>query len=383
MARGTRGANMKGAISTEEIGDFFRGNPIRGRSGAKRASKSVASDAVKTKKRNISNKSATQIASQMQGGILRYPYESMTESTDYLQIDIIEYKPIAKSAGGKMSEYISRPGSRNNTLNNRVGWTSIGRLSSRVLRNTGTILLQIPSQIQDGNSVNVGSSNLNGLAAAGAGAFQDIAKGLDGTAEGTAKVGEDLGKRFKGAAADAGGTDGIKDALNKVLASKAVNAMGGNLTPSQLLARSSGEIINPNMELLFNGPTLRNFRFSFKMTPRNSDEAEQIKLIIRTFKTNMAPRTSSSTSNKGNFFLKTPNVFELRYRSGNQDHPFLHKFKQCFLTDVSVNYTADGVYATYEDATPVAMQMDLSFKELEPIYDSDYDSSTGQGGVGY
>ena len=97
----------------------------------------------------------------------------------------------------------------------------------------------------------------------------------------------------------------------------------------------------------------------------------------------MAPRTSSSTSNKGNFFLKTPNVFELRYRSGNQDHPFLHKFKQCFLTNVSVNYTADGVYATYEDATPVAMQLDLAFKELEPIYDSDYDSSTGQGGVGY
>ena len=122
------------------------------------------------------------------------------------------------------------------------------------------------------------------------------------------------------------------------------------------------------------------------MTPRSSAEAEQIKLIIRSFKRNMAPKTGESSGksgSRGNLFLKSPNIFELRYRSGNQDHPFLHKFKQCFLTDVSVNYTGEGVYATYEDATPVSMILDLSFKELEPVYDVDYDSEQGQGGVGY
>ena len=340
----------------------------------------AVNQAKNTTKNSTNNKSIGQIASEMQGGILRYPYEAMTESTDYLQIDIIEYRPIGH---GKGQEYISRPGSRNNTLNNRVGWRSIGGLGSRALRNTGTILLQIPSQIQDTNSVSYGSANLNGLSAAGAKAFQDIAKGNYGTAEGKEKVKGDVDQTLKSVGADVGGLDGMKDIITKSLASQAVNAFGGNLTANQLLARAEGSIINPNMELLFNGPTLRNFRFSFKMTPRNGEEAEQIKLIIRSLKTNMAPKTTSSTSNKGNFFIKTPNVFELRYRSGNRDHPFLHKFKQCFLTDVSVNYTADGVYATYEDATPIAMQMDLSFKELEPIYDSDYDSVTGIEGVGY
>ena len=172
----------------------------------------------------------------------------------------------------------------------------------------------------------------------------------------------------------------------KFLTSKAVGALGGNVSVNQLLARQSGEIFNPNMELLFNGPTLRSFRFSFKMTPRSSAEAEQIKLIIRSFKRNMAPKTAAAANksgSRGNFFLKSPNIFELRYRSGNQDHPFVHKFKQCFLTDVSVNYTGEGVYATYEDATPVSMILDLSFKELEPVYDVDYYSEQGQGGVGY
>jgi hypothetical protein len=339
-----------------------------------------AAAALKSKKNVSSNKSVSQITSEMQGGILRYPYEAMTESTDYLQIDIIEYKPIGKSASG---EFITRPGGRNNTLDNRVGWRSIGGLGTRALRNTGTILLQIPSQIQDTNSVAYGSASLNGLAAAGAKGFEQLAKGDFGTAEGREKVWSDIKKTGQGIGADVGGSEGVKDVITKTLAGKMIQGFGGNVTGNQLLARAEGSIMNPNMELLFNGPTLRNFRFSFKMTPRNDKEAEQIKLIIRSLKSNMAPKTKSSVSNKGNFFIKTPNVFELRYRSGNRDHPFLHKFKQCFLTDVSVNYTADGVYATYEDATPIAMQMDLSFKELEPIYDVDYDSQTGLGGVGY
>ena len=61
----------------------------------------------------------------------------------------------------------------------------------------------------------------------------------------------------------------------------------------------------------------------------------------------------------------------MRYRQGNGEHKFLHKFKQCFLQNISVNYTADGTYATYDDGTPVSMIMDLTFKEIEPIYDID------------
>ena len=110
------------------------------------------------------------------------------------------------------------------------------------------------------------------------------------------------------------------------------------------------------------------------MTPRSEKEAEQCKLIIRTFKMNMAPKVTGSGAN---LFLNTPNVFELRYKSGFRNHPFLHKFKQCFLTDISVNYTAEGVYATYENKEPISMTMDLTFKELEPIYDNDYFDERG------
>ena len=184
--------------------------------------------------------------------------------------------------------------------------------------------------------------------------------------------------------------DAIKDALRasglnvntatalatKQIASSVVSAFGGNVSVNQLLQRESGQIFNPNMELLFNGPTLRNFRFAFKMTPRSPEEAEQCKLIIRTFKMNMAPKVTSGRGT-ASLFLNTPNVFELRYKSGAANHPFLHRFKQCFLTDINVNYTAEGVYATYEGREPVSMIMNLTFKELEPIYDQDYFDAGG------
>ena len=322
--------------------------------------------------------------------ILRYPYEALSSATDYLQMDILEYVPVAKNSQNTngANSLVSSPGSRRNSLNNRVGYRSIGGLTNRVLKDGGTILLQIPSQVQDGNSASYGDSKMNGLVAAAAQGATDLQQTikLDDLKGSIQEVGTKLANTGNAALDGMGGGPGIKDITTKFLTSKAVGALGGNVSVNQLLARQSGEIFNPNMELLFNGPTLRSFRFSFKMTPRSSAEAEQIKLIIRSFKRNMAPKTAASANksgSRGNFFLKSPNIFELRYRSGNQDHPFLHKFKQSLLTDVSVNYTGEGVYATYEDATPVSMILDLSFKELEPVYDVDYDSEQGQGGVGY
>tara|TARA_B100000131_G_scaffold19170_1_gene18940 strand:+ start:50 stop:1240 length:1191 start_codon:yes stop_codon:yes gene_type:complete len=322
-------------------------------------------------------------AKRRQGGVLRYPLEALTEHTDYLQIDIEAYVPIGEG-------YVSKPGnsSRNVTGNyfgsDRAGRRSSGRLSKKPLINAGTILLPIPTDLQDANQVQYGSSELNGMAATGVQAAEDVMN--TSFREGQDPFGQ-LQQAYasaKSRVVDGVGTpDVAKNALTKFLAAKAVNVFGGNVTLNQLLARGSGEVLNPNMELLFNGPTLRNFRFNYKLTPRNAKEAEQVKLIIRAFKRNMAPQAQGGSISSGNWFLKTPNVFSLRYRTGRKNHPFLNRFKQCFLSDMSVRYTGEGVHATYEDGTPVSMVLDLSFKEITPIYDIDYDTKPGSEAVGY
>ena len=336
---------------------------------------------------NESTKGQQAPKSQRRGGVLRYPLEALTGTTDYLQIDIIEFK--------RPPNQIIRPtGSGANTLNRAVGRTTSGSLARKAVINDGSILLQVPSQVQDSNSVQFGDSEMNTIAGAAAGAISGVMKeggqALSDSIQGKKGAGEaisDLVAKGKAGAENMiGNTPGLMNAaqqgLNAKLTSSALGVFGANVSTSQLLARSTGQVFNPNLELLFDKPTLRSFRFSFKMTPRSQEEARQCKLIIRSFKQNMAPKanTEGGEFSGSSIFLKSPNIFELRYRKGNRDHPFLHKFKQCFLTDFSVNYTAEGTHTTYNDATPVSMQMDMTFKEIEPIYDVDYkdnDNSVG------
>ena len=321
-------------------------------------------------------------AKKRRGGVLRYPLESLTEQTDYLQIDIEQYVALGN--------YVSEPGSsqryvRGNYFgSDRAGRRSSSRLSKKPLVNAGTILLPIPSNVQDSNNVQYDTSVLNGLAATGVKAAEDVMNIQFGQGQNAFEQLADAVTTAKTSITrGTGNTAAATNAITKFLASKAIGIFGGNVTASQLLARGNGEILNPNMELLFGGPTIRNFRFQFKFTPRNEKESEQVRLIIRAFKRNMAPQAQGGTLDSGNFFLKTPNVFSLRYRTGRKNHPFLNRFKQCFLSDVQTTYTGEGVYSTYDDGTPVSILLDLSFKELQPIYDIDYDSRPGTEAVGY
>ena len=162
-------------------------------------------------------------------------------------------------------------------------------------------------------------------------------------------------------------------------AAKALGSFGGNVTAEGILARSTGQVLNSNMELLFQGVQLRSFNFSFNLAPRFDKEAIVVKQIIRTFKQSMAAKTSSGAG--AGLFISSPEVFQLTYKSGNSKHPFLPSFKPCALVSMGVDYAASNVYATYEDATPVHMRLSLSFQELNPIYFDDYKDSDI--GVGY
>ena len=285
----------------------------------------------------------------------------LSQQTDYLQIDVVGYDP-----GGIVNSANESGGARKNSNK----------------ESKGTILLPIPSNISDTNSVSYESSSLNSIAGAAVGAVVETMKSGDAYTgsfgEGLTATKDALKKGASDINAAVGGLDETKGFITRFLASKAVGIAGINITPNQILARSEGRILNPNMELLFNGPGLRSFRFQFKLTPRGPKERDEVEAIIRTFKKHMAPKVSANGT-----FLKTPDIFELRYRKGNGEHPFLNKFKQCFLSTVNVNYTGEGTYATYDDGTPVSMIMDLNFQEIEPIYDTDYDEYKTGSGVGY
>lgn len=298
------------------------------------------------------------------GRTIKYPDALITDETDYLKIGIRAYKRI--SADG--TNYL-----RDRSLLELDSTTG----QKNAQDNKGYILLPIPANIQDTNAVKYTEGSMDAITAIAA---EFATRTMESSSN------DDPIKKIQQAFSN--GAQGIGNliedgTLQKVVtnsfAAEALNALPGvSVTRDQLLARGSGGIINPNMELLFNGVTLRTFRFSFKLTPRNDTESKNIKTIIRVFKKNMAPKAA-----KRQFFLATPNIFDLQYMKGGGKHPFLNSFKSCALTDMSVNYTGDGTYATYADATPVSMVMDLTFRELEAVYDEDYDKVPDTEGVGF
>lgn len=172
----------------------------------------------------------------------------------------------------------------------------------------------------------------------------------------------------------------VKQQLSAYFAGQAASA-------PNFVQRATGKRINNNLELLFNGPTLRSFNFSFKLRPRTESESIVCRNIIKSLKRDSAPKTSTT-----NLFLETPNVFLLEYIYQAQDgivptytqHPFMNMIKPCALTSINVNYTPDGSYMTYEtNGSMVGYDLNLTFQEIEPIYRSDQEAEYNRDNMGY
>ena len=105
------------------------------------------------------------------------------------------------------------------------------------------------------------------------------------------------------------------------------------------------------------------------MSARSDKEAEEIIKIIRFFKQGMSPQKSES-----NLFIKAPHTFKIQYLLGstNKDHPFIGQIKECALQNFVVNYTPEGQYATFYDGVLVSYEIQMTFSELEPVFNEDY-----------
>lgn len=269
----------------------------------------------------------------------RYPIDIADTKQDIMQFDMLEYQP-SLSTDQKNFGSITRPAANGNAI--------------------ATAFLSVPGNIQDQNSANWGGGEMNPIQVEALKlAYATISSGTEGAGDylSNAKT------KLEGMGPE------IKSGLAAYFAGQAVGV------GQQALQRTSGAVLNPNLELLFNGPSLRPFTFNFLLAPRSKRESQSAVNVIRFFKQGMSPIRS-----KSNLFLKTPNTFRIKYlHRGDGEHKFLNKFKECALISVGVNYTPNANYATFTDGGMVAYQLTLSFQELEPVFNDDYknDNSIG------
>ena len=270
-----------------------------------------------------------------------FPSDLAETGMDVIKFTMLEFKP-RKISGGAAA--------------------GLGKIQKREKgrKGIGTVMLPVPGGITDQNNADWGDGRANPLQVAGLDiAGSAIASGLEGG--GTAAA-----NQLKGLAKSA--TE-AKKLLGGFFAAGAVG-----LDPNEVLARTQGAVINPNLELLFKGPALRPFNFTFQMGARNEGDSLQIMEILRFFKQGSAPQRTEAQ-----MLIKAPHTFQIEYLHRGTKNKFLNEIKECALLSVGVNYTPNNNYATFANGAPVSIELTLGFKELDPVFNDDYEGE----GVGF
>jgi len=278
---------------------------------------------------------------------LRYPETNFNADTDYVKIRFFDYvAPFSAEAG--------------NTITNAAGpaFAAYNGSNSSLGKETATMYLYMPEDMDGQYGGNWSNTNLS---TAARGILSGFGKGAVG----------DLGGTF-GDVVGTGATM-VENAVKKGTA--AVSAMSemlsktnfGSLTVNEIYAGTTGQILNPNTEVLYTGPKMRTFGLSFKMAPRNAREAENIKNIIHVFKYATLPKYGGAGDLNASF-VKVPQLVDVTFMKGNEEHPWVTQYKPSVITDFSVSYTPDGAWATLPNGSPVATSIKISFNETKMVY---------------
>jgi len=277
---------------------------------------------------------------------IRYPNQVLNSDSDYVKIEFYEYRPPFSSQGferGGISAY-------NRSVGDGIG---IGQ------KKGGTLYLYMPQDVSVQYGAQWDDMNISNIAR---GALGSAGKAFD------SKPAEALGEFFNTVG------DSIKNATSKgtIVAkalSEALRATNfGNVSVNDIYAGITGQILNPNTEVLYKGPKMRGFSLEFKMVPEDNTEAKAIKDIITSFKYATLPTFGNVGTDSVASFVKVPAIVDVTFMTGNSPNPNVTQFKPCAITDLDISYTPDGAWSTYTDGSPVATTLKVTLQELKMLY---------------
>ena len=235
------------------------------------------------------------------GGVLQYPIDLDTDLQDYFEIQIFRYRAAGGLPGIKQGNqgYEKDKVKKFEKVNNSFetgGYLSASnrrgnRQNFRLQDLQSTIQLPIPPSLKDMNSVDFTGGTMSGLAAAMFGPTVQAFLGKKSTAEeafrntrkgviqnfrdkATAVLGDIVGVGGKTLEnlGDAIDDKGFRRVTSLNAIAQAIGALGVSVDVEQAITRTSGAVRNPNLELLFKGPSLRSFNFNIRLTPRSPEE---------------------------------------------------------------------------------------------------------------
>ena len=293
------------------------------------------------------------------GSSLRFPHDMLIdEGEDFVMFDFYDYRPPFKNR--QYNEEV---------LNQTLSQYNASGYANEYFKDKAykQILLYMPQDVQDTfaakwDGKKFGALTTGVLAAAGDPTMRDK-----------------LGKLVKNAG-DAIGGRGTAEAAAALVTGLAQKITGDEITAGDIFGGISGVARNPNVEVLFQKMELRTFDLTFKMAPYDETDVQNMDGIIKIFKKAMLPQYKLGEGTKvfgmendalQAGFIQVPKVCAVNFMRGSARNSYLPRYKMCAITDVNVNYTPDGVYATFNRSSPVAVELKISFMETKLVFSED------------
>ena len=302
--------------------------------------------------------------------VLKYPSDGAygAGGQDYIRIETFKYKaPMPGAFGEKGNENsIANVIDRGPTRGSNLGEYG------------NTIKLPIPNDLRVSNGVEWGGAKANAIEMAAMTSMTNAIGNTmnNGVVDTLMKSFGSMGKIINQLGDLEVADGGSGQALTAFVSKLALSKLNINVDTNQFVARSNGIAINPNLELLFSSPKLRNFTFRFDFAPNDETDARNSRLIMRIFKQGMLPTGYGSKDGTSSVFIGSPHVYRIGYFNGTNRIRGLPIHKICALTQCSINFTPENVYQSYSDdravSNPVRSVMELAFTELTPLFAEDY-----------
>jgi len=185
-----------------------------------------------------------------------------------------------------------------------------------------------------------------------------------------------------------GGAESAGDSLKKsgLENIKEILAKGaGKITASENTAKlflaSTGRVVNPMLEMLYQSPNFRTFNFEFLFYPRDEREALEVQSILERLRFHQAPEILKEGGVAGGF-LVPPSEFDIKFYYSGSENPNIPQIATCVLLTMDVNYAPNG-WSAYEvpdefkpsigrTGMPTAIQLTLSFQETTYLTKDDF-----------
>lgn len=153
-----------------------------------------------------------------------------------------------------------------------------------------------------------------------------------------------------------GSIDQLTGPAKTIAAAIALDKLPGK----EAISAASGLAPNPRKEQVFKSVDFRTFQFEYQFFPRDAQEAKNVLNIINQFKVHMHPEFKDSS----NFLYIYPSEFDIYYYQGTKENMNIHRHTSCVLTEMTVNYSPQGTFTTFDNGMPTQINITLNFREL-------------------